>query len=71
MDMERLSRRPGDLRRALKKGHTVPLTFHHKPFAAVIPEDILGRLLELAGDKGRELFEATLVAGETPEEAAA
>uniref|UniRef100_UPI003F4971B4 hypothetical protein n=1 Tax=Amycolatopsis sp. CA-293810 TaxID=3239926 RepID=UPI003F4971B4 len=65
MEMTNVQRRPGALRRALRAGHAVPLTFHDKPLGRVLPEDLIDKLVELAGDKGRQLLDAA-----TPEEAA-
>ncbi len=36
--------RSGDIRRALKNGEQVHLTFHDKPWARVIPDDYLTAL---------------------------
>ncbi|MBE1580388.1 hypothetical protein ACFORH_43505 [Amycolatopsis roodepoortensis] len=56
MDMSTVQRTPGKLRRAVRQGHTVPLTFRDIPFAGVVPLAVLDQLIELAGDKGRALI---------------
>ncbi|OLZ51687.1 hypothetical protein BS329_15595 [Amycolatopsis coloradensis] len=71
MDMKEVSRHPGKLRRTLMDGHSVPLSYHDNPYATAIPTRVLNRLLQLAGNKGRQVLEDSLLPDDTPGEAVA
>ena len=57
MEMTNVQRRPRDLRRAIVDGRPVPLTFRGNSYATVLPNCLLDKLLDLAGDAGRQLLE--------------
>lgn len=39
-----IARRAGDVRKALKRGEHVHVTFHSKPWARIVPEQYIGEL---------------------------
>ena len=56
MSIDELRLRPGAMRRAVSSGEQVQVTYHGKPAVTCVETSLWTRLVELAGDAGRQLL---------------